>query len=129
MLQHLNVVLKHGLGLFFREILDNFKGHFVVIALIVSVNVMCSNDIFNECHSWVLFVSIYVDLSHFDIVWYLEFLISDLILALNQFNSSGGGFGLLMLAEILNDGQSGFTVVNRIFNIHFFNSFLHQRYS
>ena len=40
MLQKLHVVLEHGLGLFFREILDNFKGHFVVIALIISVNVM-----------------------------------------------------------------------------------------
>tara|TARA_B110000285_G_C15074856_1_gene590127 strand:+ start:100 stop:387 length:288 start_codon:yes stop_codon:yes gene_type:complete len=83
MLQKLHVVLEHGLGLFFREILDNFKGNFVVIAGVVWVLRSVSRNIFNEGDSWVLFVSIYVDLSHFDIVWYLEFLISDLILALN----------------------------------------------
>ena len=110
MLQHLDVVLKHRLGLFFREILHDFKGHFVIITLIVRVFLSVSCNIFNEGHSWVFSVSIYVDLSHFDIVWHLEFLISDFILALYHLDSIGGNIGLF-LWEFLNNGQSGFTMI------------------
>jgi hypothetical protein len=114
MLQHLDVVLKHRLRLFFREILHDFKGHFVVVALVVLV-IGFTGYIFNEGYSWVFSVSIYVDLSHFDIVWHLELLISNFILALNHFDSIGGNVGLF-LWELLHDGQSGFRMICWIFD-------------
>jgi hypothetical protein len=55
--------------------LHNFKGHFMFVALAVWVFWGGFGHIFNKGHSWVFSVSIYVDLSHFDIVWHLELLI------------------------------------------------------
>lgn len=120
-LDHFDVVLEHGLGLLLGEILYNFKGNFVIIASIVQVIVLSvSCNIFDEGDSWVLLVSIYVDLSHFDIVWYLEFLVSDFILALDHLNSVGANVGLF-LSEVLNNGQSGLTMVCWVFNIYIIN--------
>ena len=120
-LEHLDVVLKHGLGLLLGEILNNFKGNFVIIASIVEVVVLSvSCNIFDEGHSWVLLVSIYVDLSHFDIVWYLEFLVSDFVLALHHLHSVRADVGLF-LSEVLNNRQSGLTMVCGVFNIYVIN--------